>query len=243
MIEKLVWVVLLVLAAVFLSLRFELIHFTEFRPVFGLSLVVAFFGGLIVTGQLLYNLYKNKPARISQVLTSIGGMLPLALLVFTLSPKLKVFPPIHDISSNLENPPQFILAQQDRVSGDHATDYDLTNIPIQQASYPSLVPLQVEASPAMVKTAVQDIARQKGWQVLGVSTADTWQLEAVARTPLFGFRDDVVIRVNEVAGNESQLTEIAVRSASRVGQSDLGANAQRILEFYSDLKSRLQQQD
>jgi uncharacterized protein (DUF1499 family) len=72
-----------------------------------------------------------------------------------------------------------------------------------------------------------------GWQVTGEDAA-AGRIEAVATSRLFRFRDDVVIRVQ--AGPQEQGARIDVRSRSRIGQSDLGANAERIRAFLARVR-------
>jgi uncharacterized protein (DUF1499 family) len=76
-----------------------------------------------------------------------------------------------------------------------------------------------------------DAARASGWEIVSSDTA-SGSLEATATTRWFGFKDDVIVRVRPEAGGGSR---VDVRSASRVGESDLGANAKRIREFLSRL--------
>lgn len=69
------------------------------------------------------------------------------------------------------------------------------------------------------------------WEVLSADPAEG-QLEAIARSHLFGFEDEVAIRVTETDVG----TRLDMRSRSRLGQIDRGANAQRIEAFFTDLK-------
>ncbi len=82
-----------------------------------------------------------------------------------------------------------------------------------------------------VFAAVLAVARKSGWTV-AAAVADEGRLEATAATPWFGFKDDIVVRVAAEAGG----TKVDVRSASRVGRSDLGVNAERIRAFSRALR-------
>ena len=239
MLEKLIVAAWLALLGLWLGLRAGLLHFSLFASGFSLVLIVAFVLGLVLTGVLIYRLYKSQPTKVSQVAFSLAGMLPIALLVFTLAPQARLFPPIHDISTDLNNPPQFLLAADDRHPKDHSVLYDVANVEPQQQGYPSLKLLSLQASEQAVIAAVEAVVKQLGWQQLGVSQQANWQLEAVSTTPLFGFKDDVVIRVTSRQFGGQSVTEVAIRSAARVGQSDLGANAKRIGDFYTALQTEL----
>jgi uncharacterized protein (DUF1499 family) len=76
-----------------------------------------------------------------------------------------------------------------------------------------------------------DAARSLGWEVVA-SDAATGRIEATATSRWFGFKDDVVVRIRpEGAGSR-----VDVRSMSRVGVGDLGANAERVREFLAKLR-------
>jgi uncharacterized protein (DUF1499 family) len=75
------------------------------------------------------------------------------------------------------------------------------------------------------------VARELGWNIVGVEPRDG-RIEAIAVTPWFGFRDDVVIRVKPASGG----SRIDIRSKSRQGLSDLGANARRIRDFQAGMR-------
>jgi uncharacterized protein (DUF1499 family) len=77
-------------------------------------------------------------------------------------------------------------------------------------------------------------ARRMGWTVVATVPAEG-RLEATASTPWFGFVDDVVVRVTPAP----QGTRVDVRSVSRVGRSDLGANAKRIRKYIGALTREL----
>lgn len=64
---------------------------------------------------------------------------------------------------------------------------------------------------------------------------DEAMIEAFARTPIFGFVDDVVVRLR----SNSEGTQVDMRSASRSGEHDLGSNARRIRRFFADLDAVL----
>jgi uncharacterized protein (DUF1499 family) len=97
----------------------------------------------------------------------------------------------------------------------------------QRAAYPDLRPLAVDRAPADAFDSALAAAREMGWQIIATDAA-LGRIEATASTPWFGFNDDVVIRVTSVEGGGSR---IDIRSASRIGRGDLGANARRIRAY------------
>jgi len=144
-------------------------------------------------------------------------------------------PPIHDISTDLNHPPAFVALRAVREAAPNGADYPgQTTARLQREVYPSIKPLRLAADRAAVFTAADQVAHDMGWRVVATEPAQG-RIEATARTFWFGFYDDVVIRISEV--NDGG-TQVDVRSASRVGRSDLGTNARRIGEFLRRLQAR-----
>ncbi len=140
-------------------------------------------------------------------------------------------PPIHDITTDMENPPEFVAAVALNQPG--RTDYGGEAIAEQQrAAYPDIGPLTLAmdtgAAFEMALAAVEGL----GWEVLD-SDANAGRIEATDRTFWFGFADDVVVRISD-ADDGSRLD---VRSLSRIGVGDLGTNADRVREFLAALTS------
>jgi uncharacterized protein (DUF1499 family) len=144
-------------------------------------------------------------------------------------------PPIHDISTDLEDPPGFVALAPAREAAPNAVDHPGEEVARQQrAAYPDLAPVRLAAGPDAVLAAAEEVAREMRWEVVAVDRA-AGRLEAVDRTFWFGFRDDIVIRARE-AGDGG--TYLDVRSASRVGLGDVGTNARRIRDFLARLQDR-----
>lgn len=136
-------------------------------------------------------------------------------------------PMIHDITTDTETPPVFVAILPLRAGAPNSADYGGPEVAAQQrAGYPDLEPLTLQVPNAQAFTRALTVAREMGWEIVA-SEANEGRIEATATTFWFGFKDDVVIRVTP-AGTGSR---IDVRSVSRVGRSDVGANAQRITEY------------
>ena len=148
-------------------------------------------------------------------------------------------PRIHDITTDLANPPQFVLVVGLRKGApnslDRATPPDLADQ--QKKAYPDLVTLTLDEPPSKVYMAALATAKDMGWTLDG-STPEKGLIEATAVTKLIGFKDDVAIRITEKDGGSA----VDLRSVSRVGVSDLGANAKRIRALLDALKTRLASQ-
>ncbi|HEX6635620.1 MAG TPA: DUF1499 domain-containing protein [Usitatibacter sp.] len=140
-------------------------------------------------------------------------------------------PAIHDITTDPQDPPQFVALRAARDESPNGSAYGGAEVAAKQAAgYPELKALVVPTPPRDEMQRAIDAARAMGWEVVA-SDAASGRIEATARTRWFGFTDDIVVRIRpEGAGSR-----IDVRSASRVGRSDVGANAARIKEYLDRL--------
>lgn len=139
-------------------------------------------------------------------------------------------PPIHDITTDTDNPPAFMAAVEFNAPG--RTDYDGEAIAEQQrTAYPDIGPVTLPLDTAAAFELALATVDEMGWELLG-SDAAAGRIEATDRTFWFGFADDVVIRITDARGGGSR---VDVRSQSRVGGGDLGANASRVREFLASL--------
>ena len=142
-------------------------------------------------------------------------------------------PPIHDITTDIEDPPTFSDAIRDAVDRANGVDYPDggSSVPEQQrTAFPDLAPIEVALPPQAVLERSRQIAEALGWNVTSTDPA-TLTIEAHDITSVFRFVDDVVIRV-QPSGSGSI---VDLRSNSRVGGGDLGANAARIRAFRDQL--------
>lgn len=145
-------------------------------------------------------------------------------------------PPIHDITTDLGHPPAFVALRAVREAAPNGAAYPgEATARLQREAYPSIKPLRLTAKPEAVFAAAEQVARDMGWRVVAAEPEEG-RIEATARTFWFGFYDDVVIRISEVSGGG---TQVDVRSASRLGRSDLGTNARRVSDFLRRLQAHL----
>ncbi|NIJ42574.1 hypothetical protein FHS78_002876 [Parvibaculum indicum] len=146
-------------------------------------------------------------------------------------------PRIHDITTDLADPPQFAALKGNR--GDYANPLDRTApadlAALQETAYPDIRTVTINMAPARVFDAALATARDMGWEIVDTDP-DAGRIEATATTLVMQFRDDVAIRVSQTQEGGSA---VDMRSVSRVGQSDLGANANRIRTFMVALKQKL----
>jgi uncharacterized protein (DUF1499 family) len=142
--------------------------------------------------------------------------------------------PIHDVSTDIGNPPQFVAVLPLRAAAKAAnsTDYDAKTAELQKQNYPDIGPMHLELPPAQAFDRALAAARGEGWEIVASDPAQG-RLEATATTFWFGFKDDIVVRI-AAEGNGSR---VDVRSLSRIGKSDVGANARRIRAYLAKVKA------
>jgi len=142
-------------------------------------------------------------------------------------------PPIHDITTDTRNPPQFraVLPMRDKERA-NSVAYEGAAVGDQQRRfYPDIAPLSLGLDPRKAFARALDAATAMGWTLVASDAAEG-RIEASERSFWFGFTDDVVIRI--AAGDAG--SRIDVRSVSRVGRSDFGVNAARVRAYLSKLR-------
>ncbi|MFT4517796.1 MAG: hypothetical protein ACI9JM_000173 [Halioglobus sp.] len=178
---------------------------------------------LILSGVLLL-LPKFAPHRAGLGLRALIA-LPGALLLLSLLGG-RDYPPIHDISTNTDDPPLFITAENVRGEGANPLDIKPDFITQQLEAYPDLQTLQSTLTIDKAYDQALATVNTMGWEVYH-EDKNAGFIEAVATTGIMAFKDDIVIRVRSNAAGAL----IDVRSVSRVGVGDIGANALRIRAF------------
>ncbi|MDP1626865.1 DUF1499 domain-containing protein [Parvibaculum sp.] len=228
-------VALIVLALCILGNRFELVHFGIAVRGLALAALIGLIGAVVSAVGLVLALVTSR----SGIRTAIAGLAVGLLVAAPVGQAIiagSKLPRIHDISTDLDNPPAFgaVVAARGETSNplDRAAPADLAEQ--QRTAYPDIATLTVAAQPGKVYEAALDTAREMGWEIVA-STPETGTIEATATTRIMNFKDDIAIRVTE-AGEGAN---VDVRSVSRVGESDLGANANRIRTYLYELKKNL----
>ncbi len=144
-------------------------------------------------------------------------------------------PPVHDITTDTIDPPAFIDVLPFRADAPNPPEYPGEEVASQQhEAYPDIKTLEANVPPPQLFDLALEVAERQGWEIVSAVPAQG-RIEATATTFWYGFKDDVVIRIRP-AGSGSQLD---MRSKSRLGRSDLGANAERIREYLEPLEERL----
>ncbi|NCF17050.1 MAG: DUF1499 domain-containing protein [Haliea sp.] len=152
--------------------------------------------------------------------------LPGTLLLLSLLAGRGDYPPIHDITTDTQDPPLFVTAEKQRGEGANTLEIDPDAIESQRQAYPDLQTLLTEVAIDDAFDRALAVAADLGWEVYH-QDRNAGIIEAVDTTAIMAFRDDVVIRLRTNADG----TLVDLRSVSRVGIGDIGANAKRIRAF------------
>ncbi|MBU3019076.1 DUF1499 domain-containing protein [Paraglaciecola agarilytica] len=164
------------------------------------------------------------------VLALVAVGLPMSMIS-----KAKSVPPIHDISTDLTNPPKFVAIVALRADAPNPVEYAGEETAKQQReAYPELATQKYSQSTDQLFDATESAVNSLGWELVNADKS-LGIIEATETTAWFGFKDDVVVRIR-TTGEESFLD---VRSKSRVGKSDLGKNAERIHTLIDAINSQL----
>jgi hypothetical protein len=182
------------------------------------------------------------------------GLAALALLIpaaglgygFYVRSQASQIPPIHDISTDLVDPPAFSAAvAHARAAVPEGNGLDLLAkhtrdgrafTDLQRQSYPDIDSIPTGLDHARAFAVALALAREQKW-TLGAVDPQAGTIEATARSFWFGFTDDIAIRVRA----DGLGSRVDMRSVSRVGQSDVGVNAARMRPYLQELHRRLQE--
>lgn len=180
----------------------------------------------------------NKPQKRGLGLAAVALVLSVAVMgtVGYWFNEAQQYPPIHDITTDIENPPEFRDIVKLRADAPNDTTYgDQEKAETQREHYPDIQTLHLEAGYSEAFDRALRAARQMPWEQIVTADKQAGIIEAVDKLAWFGFKDDVVIRVD--TAETSGQTKIDVRSVSRIGRGDIGVNAQRIRDYLEQLRT------
>ena len=160
----------------------------------------------------------------------IGGF--IAGLVLHWKQVAASVPRINDITTDTEDPPQFVAILGLLKNYENSPVYGGEEVAaLQRKAYPDIIPLIISIPPDLAFEKALTVARQLGWQIIDADRK-AGRIEAVDTTFWFGFKDDIVIRLRQ----QNSGSRVDIRSESRVGVSDLGKNVARIRKFIGAMK-------
>ena len=178
-----------------------------------LGLVVSVFGAIL----------SRPAARHRGFLLSLLGIaasLPVVAIAAQWEYATRTYPPINDISTDTEDPPVFWDMP-------NPTEYPgAETAALQRAAYPDLAPLILSVAPERAYALAKALTRDKGWEIVA-DKPEEGRIEAVDRSFLYGFKDEIIIRIAASDGG----ARVDVRSRSRIGRIDRGVNAKRVRAF------------
>lgn len=217
--------------------RYALVDFRLALLAFVAGILVSAIGTLLTIVGVVVARWRQ--AHIPRVFAGAGivvGLLVVGSMVLWIGRAMSA-PPIHEISTDLADPPAFVAVTPLRrqagavnppeyagqVKGPGGT-IDVRRL--QREHYPDIQPLQLAARPDEALGHARRVAEDLGWKIVAYVPAQG-RLEATDSTAFFGFKDDVVVRVRPSGAG----TLLDVRSKSRVGLGDAGTNAKRVRAF------------
>jgi uncharacterized protein (DUF1499 family) len=233
------------LAAAFLSIVIVHSGIMEMRPAlatFGAALVMAVLA-LLLAFAAFVSIWQDGSLGIGASLTAI--FLALLLLAYPtyLAIAARDLPWIYDITTDPIDPPRYDTLARVRPRDANPVIYaGLSAAEQQREAYPEIEPLESDVDARIAYSAAHVVVTQRRWRIVEARSPEQGRregrIEAVARTPIMGFRDDVVVRVREIQGG----ARVDVRSSSRYGQFDFGANAARVRRLLDDIEAEIENQ-
>ena len=214
-------------------LRTGLLEILPALATFGGALIFALFGIVLALGAFIV-IWKEGIAGGGYAFTAVA--IGVALLAYPgyLGVRAYRLPMINDVTTDPINPPRFDVVARLRPRGtvEYAGLYAAEQ---QRDAYPDIEPLEVTTTPQIAYEVALAVITKRKWRIVVERAPQAGrrdgQIEAVARTAIMGFRDDVAVRIRAVPDG----AQIDVRSASRYGRHDIGANASRIRSLLEEI--------
>ena len=228
-----------VLIITVLGHRFDLIDTPS-----GLALLAACWAGaamaLLLAVNALRAIWRLGLTGMREALTGVLLSVPVLAIPIYFVVLLGQYPRLNDIATDTIDPPRFEAAATLRATGANPVSYPGEEAARRQiAAYPELRPFRASVSLAEAYDAVHSVVQDRGWRIIAeeppAEDATSARIEAVARTLLMGFKDDVVIRIRM----QDVGVRVDIRSASRYGLHDFGTNARRIQAFLFALREEI----
>ena len=223
------------LAVAILAIIIERADLLEIVPVlvtFGAALMLAMLAILLALASFV-TLWNNGGYGFAQAITAM--LIGVGLLAYPgyLAYKGYSLPAITDITTDPIDPPRFDVVA--RLRPPNSSLYPgLATAELQKEAWPDIEPLLVAVSPKAAYDGAMAVITKRKWRVVDARAPQPnreGHIEAIARTPIMGFRDDVAVRIRPTREG----AKVDIRSASRYGTSDFGANATRVLALLDDI--------
>jgi uncharacterized protein (DUF1499 family) len=210
---------------------------------FGTGIVMIRWAASIALGAAVFGLiaallagYVGARSNVRTGLVALIAGLAVATPPVIMWSRVQQLPRIHDVTTDTDNPPAFVAVLPLRQDARNPVQYQAATAVEQRRGYPDLAAVVLPLPPAQAFARAESAARTMGWDIVAASPQDL-RIEATDTSLMFGFKDDVVIRVAALADVGTPGSRIDVRSLSRVGGSDFGVNAKRIRAYLAKLAS------
>jgi uncharacterized protein (DUF1499 family) len=223
------------LAVAALAIIIERADLLEIVPVlvtFGAALALSMLAILLALASFV-SLWNNGGPGFAQAMTAM--VIGVALLAYPgyLGYQGYRLPAITDVTTDPVDPPRFEVVA--RLRPPNSSLYPgLAVAELQKEAWPDIEPLVVNVSPKAAYDGAMAVITKRKWRVVDARPPQPnreGHIEAIARTPIMGFRDDVAVRIRPTREG----AKIDIRSASRYGKTDFGANATRVLALLDDI--------
>ncbi len=158
-------------------------------------------------------------------------------------PELLSRPRLYEVTTDIQSPPAFHkIAALRTGDGVNPPEFRRSSAKLQREAYPDIKPLPLDRSTDEAYSAVREAVKNLNWRILAESPpadGNNGIIEATHRSLIFGFTDDMVVRVTGKSGG----TRVDVHASARHGNHDLGRNADSVRELFSEVKTRLSDAD
>src|SRR3954469_15149501 len=227
--------------AVLVSILIVRFGFLEMKPA-----LATFFGGMACAGLSILvafaafvSIWRDGTRGMSRTLLAM--LIDVAILAYPayLGLQYRKLPAIHDITTDPIDPPRFeALARLRASDGANTAVYaGLYSAELQRAAWPDIEPVDLEVPVQRAYEVTLQLVNRRKWLVIDERAPQPprriGRIEAVARTPIMGFREDVSIRIPP----DGDGSRVDIRSSSRYFESDLGSNASRVAKLIEDINT------
>lgn len=236
---------LFALAVAMLALVLGRLDFIEVIPTFATlagALVIAAVAILLAIGAFVV-IWREGFRGLGYALLAV--VIGVALIAYPAYLAVRAYhlPPLADITTDTEEPPRFEAVARVRPREANPIAYPGPEAAaLQRLAFPTIAPMLTAATPLEVYEAAFAAVSRRKWRVVDARRPQAGRreghIEAVSRTMIMGFRDDVVLRIRAVPGG----ARLDIRSASRYGTYDFGANAERIISLMEEIEETIEPQ-
>ena len=194
--------------------------------------------GIAGAGFSLFFILWQRPEGLNLAIITVSAMLGIVAFYMPYRQLLlsQRLPAIHDITTNIGNPPAFVAIARVRTSAQNPVTYDgPETAALQRKFYPDIRTVTFPHGFDEVFATSMQLMDELGWRIAEANAVEG-RIEATVTSRWFALKDDVVIRLTR---NGDNTTAVDLRSKSRVGITDVGANARHIRTFINALDEKL----